>query len=242
MQAVKEHVSPKENRVLAALPDLDLNSIAARLKIVELEDEQVLWGTEEKGGYLYFPVSSLISLLYESDNGSTVSIATIGRNGIVGTSIIMSNIKTPDRASVTRGGTAFRLKATSVKDEFAECGDFQSLLIAYTQALMVKISQNAICNRLHRIDQQLCRWLLDWHDELKTPEVSMTHEQMAQILGVRRESVSPAASQLQKQKLIKVGRGKIRLVDPDGLKTSACECYSVVKDQVERSLKDYRSN
>lgn len=240
MQAKRKEAEPTENLVLGALPDRELERLMLRLERVELVDEQVLWESDEKGEHLYFPVSSLISLMYESDNGSTLSIASIGRHGVVGTAIVMSNIKTPDLATVTRGGAAFRLKAESVQKEFAECSDFQALLVAYTQSLIVKISQNAICNRLHRIDQQLCRWLLDWHDELKSRDVEMTHEQIARILGVRRESVSLAASELQKQKLAKGGRGKIRLVDLEGLEKSACECYKVIKDQDFQSLKAFQ--
>ena len=240
MPALPEKIEPTDNLVLAALPRSELDRVRGRLEQVELEDEQVLWGSDEKGDHLYFPVSSLISLLYESDNGSTVSIATIGPLGVAGTAIVMSTIKTPDLAAVIKGGTAFRLKAASVKKEFAECSTFQELLVAYTQSLLVRVSQNAICNRLHRIDQQLCRWFLDWHDELKRRDIEMTHEQIAQVLGVRRESVSLAVSDLQKRKLIKSGRGKIRLVDLDGLEKSVCECYEVVRDQNAQCLSAFR--
>jgi CRP-like cAMP-binding protein len=242
MQATRKEVEPRENLVLAALTNADLERLIDRLEPVKLADEEVLWESDEKGQHLYFPVSALISLFYESDNGSRVSIATIGRHGVVGTGIVMSTIKTPDLATVTHGGMAFRLRATSVKKEFADCSDFQALLVAYTQSLIVKISQNAICNRLHRIDQQLCRWFLDWHNELKSREVRMTHEQIAQILGVRRESVSLAASELQKQKLIKGGRGKLSLLNLDGLANAACECYAVVKDQDSKSLSAFRAS
>ncbi len=240
MPALQQKIDPTDNLVLAALPKAELDRVHDRLEQVELDDEQVLWESDEKGDHLYFPVSSLISLLYETDNGSTVSIATIGRHGVAGTAIVMSTIKTPDLAVVIKGGTAFRLKAASVKKEFAECSSFQELLIAYTQSLLVRISQNAICNRLHRIDQQLCRWFLDWHDELERRDIKMTHEQISQVLGVRRESVSLALSDLQKRKMIKGGRGKIRLVDLEGLAKSVCECYEVVRDQNARCLSAFR--
>ena len=239
MEAKSKEIKPTDNLVLASLPEKELKRLMDRLKLTELSDEEILWESEENGEYLYFPVSALISLTYESDNGNSVSIATIGRHGVVGAGIVMSSIRSPDKATVIRGGEVFRLKASSVKKELAECGDLHALLSAFTQSLMVKISQNAICNRLHRIEQQLCRWLLEWRDELKTCDVEMTHEQIAQILGVRRESISLAASELQKQKFISAGRRKIRLNDLDGLERSACECYSVIKEQIS-SLKSFR--
>jgi CRP-like cAMP-binding protein len=231
--------SPKNNRILAALPAAELEKLEPVLERVELERGSILWETDEKGEYLFFPTTSLVSLLYENESGISVSIATIGRSGVAGTGMVVGNIETPDRAIVTCGGGAYRMKASLVKEELADCGDFHTILLNYTNSLMIHISQNAICNRLHRIDQQFCRWLLDCRDELQTDSLSITHDQIASILGVRRESVSLAASQFHKTKLIRSGRGKVRILDPEQMANAACECYSVVKERLDQSLKAY---
>lgn len=233
--------TPENNLLLAALPRAEFEKIVGVLEYVELESGRILWEPDEKGTHIYFPTSSLISLNYESDSGSSISVATLGRNGIVGTGIVMGNVRTPDRAVVHYTGYAYRMKAHSVKTELAECGDFQALLMTYTQALMTKISQNAICNRLHRIDKQLCRLLLDFQDELQTDTFVMTHDLVAGVLGVRRESVSLAAGTLQKQKLIKATRGKIRIINSESLRVTACECYSVAKAQLDHCITKYSS-
>ncbi|MBK9152955.1 MAG: Crp/Fnr family transcriptional regulator [Chloracidobacterium sp.] len=209
------------------------------LEHIELEPGSVLWESDQKTNYLYFPVSGLISLVYESDTGSSVSIGLIGRSGIVGTGIMTGNVRTPDRALVIYQGDAYRMKAASVLDEMADCGAFQGLLLAYTHAFMVQVSQNAICNRLHRIEQQLGRLLLEIRDQIDKDELKITHDVLAGILGVRRESVSLAASSLQRRKLIKASRGRVEIKDRDGLEHAACECYSIVNDQLEQCLTRY---
>lgn len=233
--------TPTNNLLLAALPKGEFENLIPMLEHIELKAGQTLWEAGEKGKHLYFPTTSLISLNYESDSGSSISIATLGRNGIAGTGFVMGNVRTPDRGVVQYTGSAYRIKAESAETELAECGDLQALLITYTQALMTKISQNAICNRLHRIDQQLCRLLLDFSDELQTETFNLTHDVVASVLGVRRESVSLAAGQLQKRKLIKVSRGTLRIADRKQLSSAACECYSVVKTQLDQSLAKYTS-
>jgi len=227
------------NRFLAALPENEFLKIKGSLEHVGFEAGDTLWESGEKAKHLYFPTTSLISLLYESEAGTSISIATIGRSGIVGTNLVLGDARTPDKAVVQYSGSAFRMDVDSVEEELANCGDFQSLLMAYTQVLIIKISQNAICNRLHRIEQQLARWILDCADDLETTELAMTHDQIASVLGVRRESVSLAMSQLQNRKIINGGRGKIAMCDAAGLKAASCECYSLVKQQLETSLKKY---
>lgn len=227
------------NKFLAALPENEFGKIKGSLEHVELEAEDSLWERDEKGKHLYFPTTALISLLYESENGNSLSIATIGRTGIVGTNLVLGDARTPDRAIVQYSGAAFRMDVESAEQELANCGDFQSLLMVYTQVLIIKISQNAICNRLHRIEQQLARWILDCCDDLESAELAMTHDQIAAALGVRRESISLAMAQLQSKKLINGGRGRIKICDAPGLRSAACECYSLVKQQLDTCLKKY---
>lgn len=231
--------SPRNNRLLAALPDGEFEKLLPVLEHVELEAGAILWETDEMGEYLYFPTTCLISLVYQNDAGVSVSVATFGRSGIAGTGMVVGSVRTPDRAVVTYGGAAYRMKASLVKNELADCGAFHALLLAYTNSLMTNISQHAICNRLHRIDQQLCRWLLDCKDDLQTDSLVITHDQIASVLGVRRESISLAAAQLQKSKIIRNSRGKIRILDTERLARAACECYSVVEQHLDEELKQY---
>lgn len=230
---------PTNNRILAALPESELDKLREELEHAELEADQVLWEPDEEADYLYFPTTSLISLVYENDAGSSISIATLGRSGVAGIGLITGNVRTPDKAVVLYGGSSYRMKASRVENELKECGDFHALLVTYTHSLLVHISQNAICNRLHRIERQLCRWLLDCRDELQTDVLSVTHDQIASLLGVRRESISLAAAQLQKRKLIKTNRGKIRILDAEGIRSAACECYAIVNDHLNQALKEY---
>ncbi len=239
MPVAKAFDSPTNNSLLAVLPRREFENIVPELEHQQVESGKTLCESGEKADYIYFPTSCLISLNYESDNGTSISIATIGRNGIVGTGVAMGNVRSPDRAIVQYNGCVYRMKAASVENELAECGDFQALLMTYTQALMTKISQNAICNRLHRIDQQVCRVLLEFSDELRTDVLKMTHDLIAGILGVRRESVSLAAGNLQKRQLITATRGEIRITNQEGLLSAACECYSVAKDHLKQCLEKY---
>lgn len=233
---------PRKNRILSALPDAEFQSLLPVLEHAELRSGATLWESDQTARYIYFPIDSLISLVYESHTGRSISIATLGRNGVVGTSVVMGNVKTPDRAVVNYDGVAYKMRSDRVKNELAECGDFQDLLVTYTQTLMTKIAQNSICNRLHRIDQQLSRLLLDFADELETETFRLTHDLIAGLLGVRRESVSIATGTLHKRGLINAARGKVTIIDRKSLANVACECYSVVKDQLERSLTKYATN
>ncbi|MEO7674594.1 MAG: Crp/Fnr family transcriptional regulator [Pyrinomonadaceae bacterium] len=229
------------NRLLAALPKGEFEKIEPSLELVERENGDVLWEVEEKRKHLYFPTSMLICLLHETDRGLSAEVGVVGHEGVAGVSLFMGDPKMADRAVVQRGGVAYRMKSKAVKEEFAACGDFQDLLMSYTQSLITHISQTAVCYRLHSIDQQLARWLLINNDHQGSKTFEMTHEQIASILGVRRESVSVAAGKLQDLGLIKCGRGRIKLVDRKGMEGLTCECYSVVKENYERMLKDYTS-
>ena len=227
------------NRFLAALPKDEFDRIKDALQGVDLEVDQVLWDAEEKGSHIYFPTSSLISLLFETHEGSSISIATIGRNGIVGISLVLGGMRSPDRAIVQFPGSAFKMDSSRATDEFADCGTFQDMLMAYTQLLITRVSLNAICNRLHRIEQQVAWLLLNARDELQRTTLPLTHDQISTMLGVRRESVSLAVAQLQRKRSIEAKRGRIKVLDEAKLKKASCECYSVCQQQLEQCLREF---
>ncbi len=229
-----------QNVLLAALPHAEWRKIRDVCNIVELEKGQVLWEAEERGPYLYFPISTLVSLLYETGEGGSISVATIGRHGIAGTSIVMG-VRTPDRAVVSYTGTAYQMGSSVVRKELAECGDFQDLLMTYTHGLLTQIAQNAICYRLHRVDQQLCRLFLELNDELQTETFFLTQEQIANLLGVRRESVSLSLSNLSGLGVIETSRGKVRISNLNELRSVVCECYDVVTAIRDQIINKYRN-
>jgi len=193
----------------------------------------------EPGGrlrYVYFPTTSIVSLLYVLADGASAEIAIVGNEGILGIALFMGGESTPSRAVVQSAGHGYRLKAQLLKNEFGRFGPMLHLLLRYTQALITQMAQTAVCNRHHSLDQQLCRWLLLSLDRLTGNDLVMTQELIANMLGVRREGVTAAAGRLQEQGLISYVRGRIRILDRRGLEASACECYKVVKDEYERLL------
>jgi CRP-like cAMP-binding protein len=222
------------------LPASEWKKISDACTIVELEKGQVLWEAEEKGKYVYFPISSLISLMYESESGGSISVSSLGRHGIVGTSIVLG-VRTPDRAVVTYPGSAYQLGSGLVRKELSDCGDFHELLMKYTHGLLTQIAQTAICNRLHRLDQQMCRFLLELNDELNTEMFLLTHAQLASLIGVRRESVSITLANLSSQGIIEPGRGRITISDLTKLRSIVCECYDVISASRERIINKYRA-
>ncbi|MEO6049887.1 MAG: Crp/Fnr family transcriptional regulator [Pyrinomonadaceae bacterium] len=230
-----------QNQLLAALPQSEFDNINPKLKLVDLELNEVLWEMEEKREYVYFPTTAMICLLYESEEGVSIEVGMTGRHGMLGVVTFIGDSRMAKRAVVQREGQAYRIKATDVEKAFLECKDFQEICMRYTQTLIAQISQSAICNRLHSVDQQLCRYLLVNYDNIRTKTFSMTHEQISNVLGVRRESVSVAAARLRESGIIAYSRGKITLLDFKGLLSSACECYEVVKDQYDRILSKYIS-
>lgn len=228
--------SPVENRLLAALPPEDYERLLPQLQQVSFSLGEVVY---EFGGhldYVYFPTDSIISLLYTMENGTSAEMGLTGNDGVVGIALFMGGGTMPNRAVVQSGGTAIRMKAKLLQDEFARGGKFQQLLLRYTQALITQISQTAVCNRLHSVEQQLCRWLLLSHDRVKADELIMTQELIADMLGVRREGVTVAAGQLQDVGAISYVRGHIRIRDRKKLEQTVCECYRVVKDEFDRLL------
>lgn len=227
------------NQLLAALPDDEFEKIRPSLELVELETGQVLWEAETKRKHIYFPTTAIICLLYDSETGVSIEVGITGRQGLVGVSTFMSEASMATRAVTYREGQAYRMSASAVKSEFGECGDFQDICMYFTQTHIVQVSQTAICNRLHSVDQQLCRFLLYVHDHQQNDVVYLTHEQISQALGVRRETVSLAASTLQENKLISYSRGRIKVLDRKGLESFACECYRVETDHYRRVLSKY---
>ena len=207
-----------------------------RLESVDLRLGEVLHESSATLSHVYFPTSAIVSLLYVMENGAAAEIAVVGDDGIVGVSVFMGGGSTTSRAVVQSAGHAFRLKAQNLMDEFNRNGPVLHLLLRYTQALITQMAQTAVCNRHHSLDQQLCRWLLLSLDRLKGSDLLMTQELIANMLGVRREGVTEAATKLQQDGLIRYTRGHIRVLDRVGLEQRTCECYAVVRREYERLL------
>ncbi len=228
--------SPPENRLLAALPGDEYERLLPRLHEVSFSLGEVVY---EFGGhldYVYFPTTSIVSLLYTMENGTSAEMGLTGNDGIVGIALFMGGGTMPNRAVVQSAGGAIRMRAKILQDEFARGGKFQQLLLRYTQALITQISQTAVCNRLHSVEQQLCRWLLLSHDRVKADELIMTQELIADMLGVRREGVTVAGGRLQDAGAISYVRGHIMILDRQKLEDTVCECYLVVKNEFDRLL------
>ena len=241
MSVVRHADDAQMNHLIAALPADEFIRLKPNLEPVTLSLGEVIYESGEQLDYLYFPTTAIISLLYIMENGSTAEIGMAGNDGLVGIALYMGGSTTPSRAVVQSAGNAFRMPSRSLNDEFSLGGVFQKILLRYTQSLMTQISQTAVCNRLHSVEQQLCRWLLINHDLLQTNKLIMTHDLIANMLGVRREGVSIAAGRLQQKGLIRYVRGTITMLDRDALEKAACECYRVVKDEYDRLLGTYIS-
>jgi CRP-like cAMP-binding protein len=227
---------PTENHLLAALPDAERQRWLPQLEHVEMPLGRVLYESGGTLSHVYFPTTSIVSLLYVMENGASAEIAVVGNEGIVGISLFMGGESTSSRAVVQSAGVGFRLDAQTMKDEFDRAGNVLHLLLRYTQALITQMAQTAVCNRHHSLDQQLCRWLLLSLDRLQGNELVMTQELIANMLGVRREGVTEGALKLQQAGLIRYARGHISVLDRPGLEKRSCECYSVVKREYDRLL------
>jgi CRP-like cAMP-binding protein len=227
---------PVENRLLAALPRDEYERLLPSLQQVSFSLGEVVYEFAGQLDYVFFPTTSIVSLLYTMENGSSAEMGLTGNDGVVGIALFMGGGTMPNRAVVQSAGDAIRMKAKVLQNEFALGGKFQYLLLRYTQALITQISQTAVCNRLHSVEQQLCRWLLLSHDRLKVDELIMTQELIADMLGVRREGVTVAAGHLQDAGAISYVRGRIKILDRQRLEDTVCECYRVVKDEFDRLL------
>jgi CRP-like cAMP-binding protein len=234
--AAPERPSPHQNHLLDALPTSDYERLASHLELIPMRLGDVLYESGAQLRYVYFPTTSIISLLYVMEDGASAEIAIVGNEGILGISLFMGGDTTPSRAVVQSAGHGFRLRAELLKNEFGRFGPTMHLLLRYTQALITQMAQTAVCNRHHSVDQQLCRWLLLSLDRLRTNELSMTQELIANMLGVRREGVTEAAGKLQDAGLIHYRRGQISVLDRPGLEARVCECYQVVKTEFDRLL------
>ena len=228
--------SPRQNQLLAALPEADYERLLPQLELVPLPLGWALYESGSEQGYVYFPTDSIVSLLYVMEDGSSAEIAIAGNEGVVGIALFMGGETTPSRAVVQSAGYAYRLRASVLKAEFDRGGPLQHLLLRYTQALLTQMAQTAVCNRHHSVEQQLCRWLLLSLDRLPSNELTMTQELIANMLGVRREGVTEAAGKLQAAGLIHYSRGRITVLDRPNLEARVCECYAVVKRECDRLL------
>ena len=231
---------PNQNHLLAALLDADFDRLAPHLDPIMMRLGDVLYESGATVNHVYFPTSSIVSLHYVLENGSSSEIAGVGNEGMLGISLFMGGNTTPSRAVVQTAGHGYRLKAALLLEEFNRAGPVMRLLLRYTQALLTQMAQTAICNRHHTVDQQLCRWLLLTLDRLPTTELTMTQELIASMLGVRREGVTVAAGRLQARGFISNRRGHISVLDRAGLEGEVCECYEVVKKEFARLMSDVR--
>jgi CRP-like cAMP-binding protein len=228
--------TPKQNHLLAALSAQDYARLLPDLEPMAMPLGLALYESGGHLGYLYFPTSSIVSLLNVMESGASAEIAITGNEGLVGISLFMGGESTPSRAVVQSAGNGYRLKAGILKREFARGGEFAHLALRYTQALITQMAQTAVCNRHHTVDQQLCRWLLLSLDRLPSNELMMTQELIANMLGVRRGGVTEAAGKLQAAGLIHYRRGRITVLDRLRLEQRVCECYGVVKKEFDRLL------
>jgi len=227
---------PHPNHLLAGLPDAEMERLLPNLELVSLALGQVIYESGGQMSHVYFPTNSIISLLYLMENGATAEIGVTGYEGMVGIALFMGGQTTPNRAVVQSAGHAYKMSAKALQAEFVKGGMFQQMLLRYTQALITQISQTAVCNRLHSVEQQLCRWLLLSYDRLHSDKLVMTHTLIANMLGVRREGITIAAKHLQEKGIISYVRGTITLLDRPRLEAIVCECYRVVKNEYDRLL------
>ena len=231
---------PTRNFLLAVLPPADLTLFAEHLELVSMLRGQMLFEPGIQMRHAYFPTTSIVSLHYVTESGASAETAGVGNEGVVGVSLFMGGDTTSGSAVVQTAGHAYRLDRHTLKEQFSQAGALQRLLLRYTQALMTQMAQTAVCNRHHTVEQQLCRWLLLTLDRLPDRELVMTQELVASMLGVRRESVTDAAGHLQSLGYIRYRRGHIGVLDRAGLERSVCECYGVVKKELDRLLTDVK--
>lgn len=239
--------SPKQNYLLAALPAEILERLSPNLELVSMPRGEVLCESGGQLQHIYFPTTAIVSLHYVMKDGACAESARVGNEGVLGISLFMGGNTTPSRAIVQTAGCGYRLEVCLMTEEFNRAGGrragaLRNLLLRYTQTLITQISQTAVCNRLHSVEQQLCCWLLLTFDRMPSTEVTITQELMAGALGVRREGITETAGNLQRAGLISYRHGHITLLDRSGLEAHACECYSVVKKELHRLFCDTATN
>ena len=238
LTAIPSLHSPNQNHLLAVLPKAEFDRLAPYLELVPMRLGEIL---HEPGGQMqhaYFPTTSIVSLHYVIESGASAEIAGVGNEGVVGISLFMGGNTTPSSAVVQTAGHAYRLERRRLKEEFDRAGATLRLLLRYTQALITQITQTAVCNRHHSVQQQLCRWLLVTLDRVPSGELTMTQELVASMLGVRREGITEAAGKLREEGVISYRRGHIAVLKREGLEERSCECYGVVKVEFDRLMSD----
>ncbi len=223
-----------DNRLLAALPPEDYERIARLLEPVELGNGQILYHSGQPVDYLYFPTGAMVSLVAQMAGGAEIEVGVTGFEGVVGLPILLGTEKSPHLNMVQMPGDAFRVRASELRDEFSRGGGLQRMLLPYAQSVMVMASQTAACNALHTLSERLAKWLLMSHDRRRGDELPLTHEFLSMMLGVRRAGVTEAAVVLQAEGLINYRRGRITVLDREGLEGFACECYPVIKAEFDR--------
>ncbi|MGZ5038942.1 MAG: Crp/Fnr family transcriptional regulator [Usitatibacter sp.] len=236
MQRPKPISGPRHNQLLATLSQAELKRLLPRLEEVEMPLGHVVYESGRTLSHIYFPSTCIVSLMYVLESGASAEIAVVGNEGVVGVSLFMGGETTPNRAVVQSAGSAFRLPAALIQEEFRRGGTMQHLMLLYTQSLLTQMAQTGVCNRHHSLDQQLCRWLLLSIDRLPDDEITTTQELISSMLGVRREGVTEAAGRLQKAGVISYRRGHIKVLDRAALEKLSCECYEVVRRETERLL------
>ena len=228
--------SQRQNHLLSALPIADYKRLMAQLELVHLPQGKVLCEAGAALNFVYFPSTAIISLVYVTEDGGCAETAVIGNEGVLGVSVIMGAESTPSQAVVQTAGAAYRLSKQLLKQEFERSSAVRQVLLRYTQALITHMAQTAVCNRHHSVDQQLCRWLLLNLDRTASNVLAMTHESIANKLGVRREGITDAAGKLRSAGIINYNRGQITVLDRERLEERSCECYAVVKDEFDRLI------
>ena len=234
--ALSEAPTARKNQILAALPGTDLERLLPALELVPLILGEVIYETSSRQDHLYFPISGMVSRLYILNNGASAEIAVTGNEGVIGIAVLTGGETIANRTVVQCAGYAYRLQEAIAKREFRADGPLHRQLMRYVHALLTQMSQTAVCNRHHSLEQQLCRWLLLSLDRIPSSELIMTHELIANMLGVRRGGVTEAAVNLQAAELIHYSRGHINILDRAGLEARACECYSIVRSEYDRLL------
>lgn len=228
-----DHI-PLQNHLLAALPPRTQGRLFPHLTLESLPLGKVLYESGHALSEVYFPIDSIVSLLYEMESGASAEISLVGNEGLVGIAVFMGGESTPRRWVVQSAGHAFRLAAPLFRNEFNNNSEMRMLMLRYTQSVITQMAQTAICNRHHSIDQQLCHWLLLCLDRLPGNRLTMTQELIANMLGVRREGVNESAGKLQKLGVIEYQHGKITVLNRPKLEKLCCECYAEVKRETDR--------
>jgi CRP-like cAMP-binding protein len=230
--------SPHQNHLLAALSTAEFERIAPHLELITMRLGDVIYESGGQLPHVFFPVTAIVSLHFILEDGASAEVAGVGNEGVVGVSLFMGGLTTSSQATVQTAGYGYRLSVRWAMEEFNRAGPMMHLVLRYTQALITQMSQTAVCNRHHSVEQQLCRWLLSTVDRLPSTELTMTQELIANMLGVRREGITEAAGHLKQAGFIRYRRGHITVLDRAGLERSVCECYAVVKNEYGRLLCD----